>query len=88
MQNCSSVVCGLILREMNLLFYCSAMKLADPISAIGSSGHLDMPALVEWVNQNRLDPNDPANSTILYHVKVNMTASTKLRSSNLTFGHH
>ncbi len=46
------------------------MKLADPIAAIGSSGHLDMPALVEWVNQNRLDPNDPANSTILYHVKV------------------
>ncbi|XP_075249259.1 coiled-coil and C2 domain-containing protein 2A-like isoform X4 [Convolutriloba macropyga] len=48
----------------------NAMKLADPISAIGSSGHLDMPALVEWVNQNRLDPNDPANSTILYHVKM------------------
>ncbi|XP_063726786.1 coiled-coil and C2 domain-containing protein 2A-like isoform X2 [Symsagittifera roscoffensis] len=43
---------------------------ADPISAIGSTGHLDMPALVEWVRQNRLDPNDPQYSTILYHVKM------------------
>lgn len=48
------------------------MKKMDPLSAISSSGAVDIEKLAKWFEESRLDPNDPANADLVYMLKVSV----------------
>eukprot|EP00058_Branchiostoma_floridae_P024122 XP_002609612.1 hypothetical protein BRAFLDRAFT_87833 [Branchiostoma floridae] len=47
----------------------SPMMQADPVAAIGATGMVDMEKLADWIEESRLDPNDPSNAALMQHVK-------------------
>ncbi|XP_078612714.1 coiled-coil and C2 domain-containing protein 2A-like isoform X1 [Branchiostoma floridae x Branchiostoma japonicum] len=47
----------------------SPMLQADPVAAIGATGMVDMEKLADWIEESRLDPNDPSNAALMQHVK-------------------
>ncbi|KAI8501504.1 Coiled-coil and C2 domain-containing protein 2A [Branchiostoma belcheri] len=47
----------------------SPMLQADPVAAIGATGMVDMEKLAAWIEESRLDPNDPSNAALMQHVK-------------------
>ena len=53
-----------------IFFFFSAMKLNDPVAAIGTSGVMNLERLAKWFEQARLDPNDPANADLVYLLGV------------------
>ncbi|XP_016059696.1 PREDICTED: coiled-coil and C2 domain-containing protein 2A [Miniopterus natalensis] len=48
----------------------SALKRADAISSIGTSGLTDMKKLAKWAAESKLDPNDPNNSPLMQLISV------------------
>lgn len=44
----------------------NAVRGLDPVAAIGASAMVDMDKLAKWINESRLDPNDPANANLAY----------------------
>ncbi|XP_021115919.1 coiled-coil and C2 domain-containing protein 2A isoform X1 [Heterocephalus glaber] len=48
----------------------SALKRADAISSIGTSGLTDMKKLAKWVAESKLDPNDPNNAPLMQLISV------------------
>ncbi|XP_053433431.1 coiled-coil and C2 domain-containing protein 2A isoform X2 [Nycticebus coucang] len=48
----------------------SALKRADAISSIGTSGLTDMKKLAKWAAESKLDPNDPNNGPLMQLVSV------------------
>ncbi|EDV23074.1 uncharacterized protein TRIADDRAFT_28071 [Trichoplax adhaerens] len=42
-----------------------AMQRVDAVAAIGARGIIDIQKLMDWIVQSRLDPNDPANDSLL-----------------------
>ncbi|XP_015427337.1 PREDICTED: coiled-coil and C2 domain-containing protein 2A isoform X3 [Myotis davidii] len=48
----------------------SALKRADAISSIGTSGLTDMKKLAKWAAESRLDPNDPNNAPLMQLISV------------------
>ncbi|XP_036083416.1 coiled-coil and C2 domain-containing protein 2A isoform X2 [Rousettus aegyptiacus] len=48
----------------------SALKRADAISAIGTSGLMDMKKLARWAAESKLDPNDPNNAPLMQLISV------------------
>ncbi|XP_012579493.1 PREDICTED: coiled-coil and C2 domain-containing protein 2A [Condylura cristata] len=48
----------------------SALKRADAISSIGTSGLTDMKKLAKWAAESRLDPNDPSNAPLMQLISV------------------
>jgi len=42
----------------------------DPIADIGMSGLCDMEKLTKWIEESRLDPNDPGNADIMHLMRV------------------
>lgn len=52
------------------LFPPSALKRADAISSIGTSGLTDMKKLAKWAAESKLDPNDPNNAPLMQLISV------------------
>ncbi|XP_017651970.1 coiled-coil and C2 domain-containing protein 2A-like, partial [Nannospalax galili] len=52
------------LSQQNIGFR-SALKRADAISSIGTSGLTDMKKLAKWAAESKLDPNDPNNAPLM-----------------------
>ncbi|XP_063165692.1 coiled-coil and C2 domain-containing protein 2A isoform X1 [Candoia aspera] len=48
----------------------SALKNVDAIASIGASGLTDMKKLAKWVNETKLDPNDPSNAALMQFLKI------------------
>ncbi|KAM7157013.1 coiled-coil and C2 domain-containing protein 2A isoform 2-T2 [Molossus nigricans] len=48
----------------------SALKRADAILSIGTSGLTDMKKLAKWAAESKLDPNDPGNAPLMQLVSV------------------
>ncbi|XP_075400630.1 coiled-coil and C2 domain-containing protein 2A isoform X2 [Tenrec ecaudatus] len=48
----------------------SALKRADAISSIGTSGLTDMKKLAKWAAESKLDPNDPNNAPLMQLISV------------------
>ncbi|XP_071964631.1 coiled-coil and C2 domain-containing protein 2A-like isoform X2 [Antedon mediterranea] len=42
----------------------------DALSALGAGGVIDIEKLSNWINDARLDPNDPVNANIIHSVKM------------------
>ncbi|XP_037386147.1 coiled-coil and C2 domain-containing protein 2A isoform X2 [Talpa occidentalis] len=57
------------LSQQNIGFR-SALKRADAISSIGTSGLTDMKKLAKWAAESRLDPNDPSNAPLMQLISV------------------
>ncbi|KAM6150477.1 coiled-coil and C2 domain-containing protein 2A isoform 1-T1 [Erethizon dorsatum] len=57
------------LSQQNLGFR-SALKRADAISSIGTSGLTDMKKLAKWAAESKLDPNDPSNAPLMQLISV------------------
>ncbi|XP_007948277.1 coiled-coil and C2 domain-containing protein 2A [Orycteropus afer afer] len=57
------------LSQQNIGFR-SALKRADAISSIGTSGLTDMKKLAKWAAESKLDPNDPNNSPLMQLISV------------------
>ncbi|XP_012668328.1 coiled-coil and C2 domain-containing protein 2A [Otolemur garnettii] len=57
------------LSQQNIGFR-SALKKADAISSIGTSGLTDMKKLAKWAAESRLDPNDPNNGPLMQLISV------------------
>ncbi|XP_034527987.1 coiled-coil and C2 domain-containing protein 2A isoform X3 [Ailuropoda melanoleuca] len=57
------------LSEQNIGFR-SALKRADAISSIGTSGLTDLKKLAKWAAESRLDPNDPNNAPLMQLISV------------------
>jgi len=53
----------------SVLIY-SAVRCKDPITDIGMSGLCDMEKLTKWIEESRLDPNDPGNADIMHLMRV------------------
>lgn len=51
-------------------FFFSALKRADAISSIGTSGLTDMKKLAKWAAESKLDPNDPSNGPLMQLISV------------------
>lgn len=39
---------------------------------IGASAMMDMEKLSKWISDSRIDPNDPANSDLVYLLRVGL----------------
>ncbi|KAM4854722.1 coiled-coil and C2 domain-containing protein 2A isoform 1-T2 [Thomomys bottae] len=48
----------------------SALRRADAISSIGTSGLTDMKKLAKWAAESKLDPNDPNNAPLMQLISV------------------
>ncbi|XP_063086213.1 coiled-coil and C2 domain-containing protein 2A isoform X5 [Cavia porcellus] len=48
----------------------SALKRADAISSIGTSGLTDMKKLAKWAAESKLDPNDPNNAPLMQLISI------------------
>ncbi|XP_048220161.1 coiled-coil and C2 domain-containing protein 2A isoform X2 [Perognathus longimembris pacificus] len=48
----------------------SALKRADAIASIGTSGLTDMKKLAKWAAESKLDPNDPNNAPLMQLISV------------------
>ena len=48
----------------------SGVRCKDPIADIGMSGLCDMEKLTKWIEESRLDPNDPGNADIMHLMRV------------------
>lgn len=46
------------------------MKGKDAVIDIGASAMTDMEKLSKWLTDSRIDPNDPANSDLIYLLRV------------------
>lgn len=46
------------------------MKGRDAVTDIGASAMMDIEKLSQWLTDSRIDPNDPANSELIYLLKV------------------
>uniref|UniRef100_A0A8D1B2E0 C2 domain-containing protein n=1 Tax=Sus scrofa TaxID=9823 RepID=A0A8D1B2E0_PIG len=57
------------LSQQNIGFR-SALKRADAISSIGTSGLTDMKKLAKWAAESKLDPNDPSNGPLMQLISV------------------
>ncbi|XP_036056239.1 coiled-coil and C2 domain-containing protein 2A [Onychomys torridus] len=57
------------LSQQNIGFR-SALKRADAISSIGTSGLTDMKKLAKWAAESKLDPNDPNNGPLMQLISV------------------
>ncbi|XP_062068693.1 coiled-coil and C2 domain-containing protein 2A isoform X4 [Lepus europaeus] len=57
------------LSQQNIGFR-SALKRADAISSIGTSGLTDMKKLAKWATESKLDPNDPNNAPLMQLISV------------------
>ncbi|XP_011900832.1 PREDICTED: coiled-coil and C2 domain-containing protein 2A isoform X9 [Cercocebus atys] len=57
------------LSQQNIGFR-SALKRADAISSIGTSGLTDMKKLAKWAAESKLDPNDPNNAPLMQLISV------------------
>ncbi|CAO2640024.1 Coiled-coil and C2 domain-containing protein 2A [Lemmus lemmus] len=57
------------LSQQNIGFR-SALKRADAISSIGTSGLTDMKKLAKWAAESKLDPNDPNNAPLMQMISV------------------
>nr|XP_048270990.1 coiled-coil and C2 domain-containing protein 2A isoform X1 [Myodes glareolus]XP_048270991.1 coiled-coil and C2 domain-containing protein 2A isoform X1 [Myodes glareolus] len=57
------------LSQQNMGFR-SALKRADAISSIGTSGLTDMKKLAKWAAESKLDPNDPNNAPLMQLISV------------------
>uniref|UniRef100_A0A5F9D1L1 Coiled-coil and C2 domain containing 2A n=1 Tax=Oryctolagus cuniculus TaxID=9986 RepID=A0A5F9D1L1_RABIT len=57
------------LSQQNIGFR-SALKRADAISSIGTSGLADMKKLAKWATESKLDPNDPNNAPLMQLISV------------------
>lgn len=57
------------LSQQNIGFR-SALKSADAISSIGTSGLTDMKKLAKWAAESKLDPNDPNNAPLMQLISV------------------
>ncbi|XP_051020846.1 coiled-coil and C2 domain-containing protein 2A [Acomys russatus] len=57
------------LSQQNIGFR-SALKRADAISSIGTSGLMDMKKLAKWAAESKLDPNDPNNAPLMQLISV------------------
>lgn len=42
----------------------------DAVREIGASAMMDMEVLSKWLSDSRIDPNDPANSELVYLLRV------------------
>lgn len=51
-------------------FSSSALKRADAISSIGTSGLTDLKKLAKWAAESKLDPNDPNNAPLMQLISV------------------
>ncbi len=49
-----------------------AMKGLDAVAAIGATGVSDPEQLLKWISKSRLDPNDPANASLMAMLKPAM----------------
>ncbi|XP_033097939.1 coiled-coil and C2 domain-containing protein 2A-like isoform X1 [Anneissia japonica] len=47
-----------------------AQQQYDAMSALGAGGVIDIEKLSMWINEARLDPNDPVNSNLIHTVKM------------------
>lgn len=43
----------------------SNLKKVDPVSALGAEAVLDPKTVSKWVHDNRIDPNDPENASLV-----------------------
>uniref|UniRef100_A0A673T361 Coiled-coil and C2 domain containing 2A n=1 Tax=Suricata suricatta TaxID=37032 RepID=A0A673T361_SURSU len=57
------------LSQQNIGFR-SALKKADAISSIGTSGLTDLKKLAKWAAESKLDPNDPNNAPLMQLISV------------------
>nr|XP_004656124.2 coiled-coil and C2 domain-containing protein 2A isoform X2 [Jaculus jaculus] len=57
------------LSQQNIGFR-SALKRADAISSIGTSGLTDMKKLAKWAAESKLDPNDPNNAPLMQLISI------------------
>jgi len=48
----------------------SSARCKDPIADIGMAGLCDMEKLTKWIEESRLDPNDPGNADIMHLMRV------------------
>lgn len=46
------------------------MKGKDAVAEIGQSAMMDMDKLSKWLTDSRIDPNDPANSELVYLLRA------------------
>ena len=46
------------------------MKGKDAVAEIGASAMMDMDKLSKWLADSRIDPNDPANSELVFLLRV------------------
>lgn len=51
----------------------SGVQHRDAIADIGMSGLCDMEKLTKWIEESRLDPNDPGNADIMHLMRVRLS---------------
>lgn len=51
------------------------VKGKDAVTEIGASAMMDMERLSKWLSDSRIDPNDPANSELVYLLRVSAVVS-------------
>lgn len=57
--------------------FSSALKRADAISSIGTSGLTDMKKLAKWAAESKLDPNDPNHAPLMQLISVTLPETQK-----------
>ena len=60
---------------------CSATKRLDVIQSIGMSSAADLDKLTKWIEESRLDPNDPSNADLMYLMRVSDAKVTPITSN-------
>ncbi|XP_050400906.2 coiled-coil and C2 domain-containing protein 2A [Patella vulgata] len=57
----------------------NAMKMMDPVAAIGATGVVNIERLAKWFQESRLDPNDPNNADLVYMLGSRSSSSMQSR---------
>jgi len=61
-----------VVKPLKDVLSCSGLRCKDPIADIGMSGLCDMEKLTKWIEESRLDPNDPGNADIMHLMRVSV----------------
>lgn len=57
----------------------TALKGQNAVTEIGVSAMMDLEKLSKWINESRIDPNDPANAHLVYLLRVSLHIDVCLR---------
>uniref|UniRef100_X1Z7B6 C2 domain-containing protein n=1 Tax=Capitella teleta TaxID=283909 RepID=X1Z7B6_CAPTE len=66
----------------------TARRRMDPVAALGVAGMSDMDKLSKWIAESRLDPNDPTNADLMFHMKPIIGGDTLVPTHHMPVHFH